>query len=73
MASGAPPAAATAATGRMDRYLWLILLSAFLAWMLDSVALNVFNLVLTPSLRDLLGTSALQDTDRAAERVAVGP
>jgi hypothetical protein len=72
MATGAPPATATAATGRMDRYLWLILLSAFLAWMLDSVALNVFNLVLTPSLRDLLGTSALQDTDRA-ERVAVGP
>lgn len=58
MATGAPPATATAATGRMDRYLWLILLSAFLAWMLDSVALNVFNLVLTPSLRDLLGTAA---------------
>jgi MFS family permease len=58
MATGAPPATATAATGGMDRYLWLILLSAFLAWMLDSVALNVFNLVLTPSLRDLLGTAA---------------
>jgi hypothetical protein len=28
---------------RMNRYLWLVLVSAFLAWMFDSIALNVFN------------------------------
>lgn len=52
---------ATAAPPRMNRYLWLVLASAFLAWMFDSIALNVFTLILTPSMADLL-----QTTDRAA-------
>src|SRR3954453_16305950 len=39
---------------RMNRYLWLVLVSAFLAWMFDSIALNVFNLILTPSMAELL-------------------
>jgi MFS family permease len=43
---------------RMSRYLWLVLASAFLAWMFDSIALNVFNLILTPSMSDLLHTQA---------------
>ncbi|MDT7555201.1 MAG: hypothetical protein QOI16_3741, partial [Pseudonocardiales bacterium] len=45
----------------MTRYLWLVLASAFLAWMFDSIALNVFTLILTPSMADLLHT-----TNRAA-------
>jgi MFS family permease len=43
---------------RMSRYLWLVLISAFLAWMFDSIALNVFNLILTPSMSELLHTHA---------------
>lgn len=46
---------------RMTGYLWLVLVSAFLAWMFDSIALNVFNLILTPSMSELLHT-----TERAA-------
>jgi MFS family permease len=42
---------------KMNRYLWLVLVSAFLAWMFDSIALNVFNLILTPSMAELLHTN----------------
>lgn len=42
----------------MSRYLWLVLASAFLAWMFDSIALNVFNLILTPSMSELLHTQS---------------
>lgn len=52
--------AATVGTGeppdRLSKYLWLVLASAFLAWMFDSIALNVFNLILTPSMSELLHT-----------------
>lgn len=41
---------------RMTRYVWLVLLSAFFAWMFDSIALNVFTLILTPSMSELLQT-----------------
>ncbi|MCW2898000.1 MAG: major facilitator superfamily, partial [Streptosporangiaceae bacterium] len=57
--TGAPRvdvAATPAAPSKLTRYVWLVLASAFLAWMFDSIALNVFNLVLTPSLTDLLHT-----------------
>ena len=50
--AGAPGAPA----GKMSKYLWLVLVSAFLAWMFDSIALNVFNLILTPSMSELLHT-----------------
>jgi len=36
----------------------LVVLSAFLAWMFDSMALNVFTLLLAPSVGDLLRTTA---------------
>jgi MFS family permease len=47
---------AAARPAGMNRYLWLVLASAFLAWMFDSIALNVFNLILTPSMSELLHT-----------------
>src|SRR6188472_2905889 len=57
---GAPTAAdhvvGVAPPQKMNRYLWLVLVSAFLAWMFDSIALNVFNLILTPSMAELLHT-----------------
>ena len=41
---GAPTAAdhvvGVAPPQKMNRYLWLVLVSAFLAWMFDSIALN---------------------------------
>ncbi|GAB2965675.1 MFS transporter [Amycolatopsis acidiphila] len=54
----APISVETPAPSRMSRYLWLVLASAFLAWMFDSIALNVFNLILTPSMSELLHTQA---------------
>lgn len=60
--SAKSPAPTVVATGeeptRLTRYLWLVLASAFLAWMFDSIALNVFNLILTPSMTELLHTHA---------------
>lgn len=60
MAVPVPGEARASAAGppatRMSRYLWLVLASAFLAWMFDSIALNVFNLILTPSMSELLHT-----------------
>jgi MFS family permease len=58
-----PPRAAVQAghaspPSHMSRYLWLVLISAFLAWMFDSIALNVFTLILTPSMTELLHTSS---------------
>jgi MFS family permease len=60
--AAAPAGAATAtASTKLTRYTWLVLASAFLAWMFDSVALNVFTLILTPSVGDLLNTTNRSD------------
>ena len=51
----------TGATGRLSetltRHHKLILVSAFLGWMFDSMDLNLFTLILFPSVSDLLGTT----------------
>jgi len=45
------------AKSRLTRYQRLALLSAFLGWMFDSMDLNLFTLVLFPSVSELLGTT----------------
>ena len=52
MARSLPPARAEA-IGRTE---WIVLISAFLGWLFDSMDLNLFTLVLFPSVAQLLGT-----------------
>src|ERR1700722_911606 len=47
-------ATAGAPVFRLSRYQWLTLISAFLGWMFDSMDLNLFTLVLVPSVGELL-------------------
>jgi MFS family permease len=42
----------------IDRKLWMILAVAYVGWLLDSMDLNLFTVVLVPSLRELLGPQA---------------
>ena len=45
--------AQTSVDDRPKRYLWLVLISAFAGWMFDSMDLNLFTLVLFPSVGEL--------------------
>jgi MFS family permease len=49
--------APTQPEGRIARYQWLALWSAFLGWLFDSMDLNLFTLVLFPSVAQLLQTT----------------
>jgi MFS family permease len=42
----------------IDRRLWIILAVTYVGWLLDSMDLNLFTVVLVPSLRELLGPQA---------------
>src|SRR5260370_30886516 len=42
----------------IERNLWIILAVTYVGWLLDSMDLNLFTVVLVPSLRDLLGPQA---------------
>lgn len=52
-----PAADAYAKPQGLTRMHWLVLISAFSGWMFDSMDLNLFTLVLFPSVRELLGVS----------------
>src|SRR6201995_6071279 len=42
----------------IERRLWIILAVTYVGWLLDSMDLNLFTVVLVPSLRELLGPQA---------------
>jgi len=42
----------------IDRRLWIVLAVTYVGWLLDSMDLNLFTVVLVPSLRELLGAEA---------------
>jgi MFS family permease len=46
----------------IDRRLWIILAVTYVGWLLDSMDLNLFTVVLVPSLRELLGPQATPQT-----------
>ncbi|SDR98595.1 MFS transporter [Bradyrhizobium canariense] len=46
----------------IDRKLWIILAVTYVGWLLDSMDLNLFTVVLVPSLRELLGPQASPQT-----------
>ncbi|MBB6305843.1 MFS transporter [Xanthobacter tagetidis] len=48
--------AAAAGSPSITRYQWLTLVSAFLGWAFDSMDLNLFTLVMVPSVAELTGT-----------------
>jgi MFS family permease len=41
----------------IPKYLWLVLISAFLGWMFDAADFQILTLVLTPSVGDLIGSA----------------
>jgi MFS family permease len=51
------PQAAEIAQGSIPRTAWLALASGFLGWMFDAMDINIFTMVLFPSMRELLGSS----------------
>jgi MFS family permease len=48
-------------TTRVSRYQILVLVVAWLGWTFDSMDATIYNLVLTPALRDLLGASGTHE------------
>lgn len=54
--AGAVQDSSIASKPGIERYQWLALISAFLGWMFDSMDLNVFTLVLFPSVSELIGS-----------------
>lgn len=46
----------SAGTTRLSRYQIVVLVVAWLGWIFDSMDATIYNLVLTPALRELLGT-----------------
>ena len=46
----------------LEPYCWLVLIIAALGWLFDTMDQNLFNLVRTPSIQDLL-SSSIQDPD----------
>ncbi len=49
-------------TERLSRYQVLVLVVAWLGWIFDSMDATLYNLVLTPALRELLGPRATPET-----------
>jgi len=46
----------------IERNLWIILAVTYVGWLLDSMDLNLFTVVLVPSLRELLRQQASPQT-----------
>ena len=46
----------------ISRQLWVVLAVTYVGWLLDSMDLNLFTVVLVPSLRELLGPEATPQT-----------
>jgi MFS family permease len=69
-------AAATATAGtpafRLSRYQWLTLISAFLGWMFDSMDLNLFTLVLVPSVGQLLHSTDAAEISKIGSLIISG-
>jgi MFS family permease len=51
----------TRLVGGLSRYQLLVLLVAWLGWVFDSMDATIYNLVLTPALKELLGARGTQE------------
>lgn len=56
----------------LSKYQWLTLISAFLGWMFDSMDLNVFTLVLVPSVGTLLHSSNAAEISKIGSIIISG-
>jgi MFS family permease len=61
-----------ARAGLLSRYQWLTLISAFLGWMFDSMDLNLFTLVLVPSMAELLHSTNPAEISKAGSLIIAG-
>lgn len=57
---------------RLSRYQWLTLISAFLGWMFDSMDLNLFTLVLVPSVGQLLHSTNAAEISKIGSLIIAG-
>lgn len=70
--SASTAGAAVPSTFRLSRYQWLTLISAFLGWMFDSMDLNLFTLVLVPSVSDLLHSTNAAEVSKIGSLIIAG-
>src|SRR5687767_5200372 len=56
----------------LDRYCWVVLVIAALGWLFDTMDQNLFNLVRTQSMKDLLSDQISDPTLLAAEAKKIG-
>jgi len=70
--NAAPVASAEPQGLRLTRYQWLALTSAFLGWMFDSMDLNLFTLVLVPSVGQLLHTTDATQISKIGSYIIAG-
>ncbi|WP_087750367.1 MFS transporter [Paraburkholderia caledonica] len=71
-AKAAPVASVDAQAYRLSRYQWLALISAFLGWMFDSMDLNLFTLVLVPSVSQLLHSTDATEISKIGSYIIAG-
>jgi MFS family permease len=65
-------ASAAAPKFRLSRYQWLTLISAFLGWMFDSMDLNLFTLVLVPSVSQLMHSTDAAEISKIGSYIIAG-
>jgi MFS family permease len=71
-AKAASVASAESQGVRLSRYQWLALISAFLGWMFDSMDLNLFTLVLVPSVGQLLHSTDATEISKIGSYIISG-
>ena len=57
----------------LDPYCWLVLVIAALGWLFDTMDQNLFNLVRSPSVRDLLSNEISDPVQLEMEANRIGP
>jgi len=70
--NAAADASAASQGFRLSRYQWLALISAFLGWMFDSMDLNLFTLVLVPSVGQLLHSTDATEISKIGSLIIAG-
>jgi MFS family permease len=69
---GASTLATKSSIFQLSRYQWLTLISAFLGWMFDSMDLNLFTLVLVPSVSGLLHSTNPAEVSKIGSLIISG-
>jgi MFS family permease len=68
----AAPGVGATSMFHLSRYQWLTLVSAFLGWMFDSMDLNLFTLVLVPSVGSLLHSTDPAEISKVGSLIISG-